>query len=258
MKLFFRLWISATAVVAFLAIFFVGLATLQFNQIHVGLVAERLAVIADNAAAPFEAAARIGLPLSSVRTTEALLEKARQSDARISAVHLYAGDGTVLQSTDTSLPQRVASDVWAARLGTGAPRWYHEGGEWISAGQDILNISGEPVGGVIVAYSSQQTQTRVWAMAAELFTYSLAIILFATLLIGAILRLGLKRAIASFDETEHDLAGFDSALRRAPSGTTPNDTTDPPHSLGAMLQAARQSYLTTAKRLDQATPKGDA
>lgn len=258
MKLFFRLWVSATGVVAFVSIFFVGLATLQFNQIHVGLVADRLAVVADNAASPFEAAARIGLPLSSVRTSEALLEKARQSDSQILAVHLYDADGQILQSTNPSAELQVDTDIWKARLGADGPSWHHEDSDWIWAGQDILSLSGSSVGGVIIVYSSALSHMRVWAMAAEMLAYSVAIILLATVLIGAVLRVGLARAIASFDETDQSLADFDSGLRIAHSGSSADDQdAERPETLRAMLKAARQSYLSAAKHLGTKNNTGD-
>ena len=79
MAVFLRLWAVAVATLALVLALFVGLAILNFKQIQTDLLSGRLAVLAEMTAEPFEAAARIGLPLASVRNSAALLERAHQS-----------------------------------------------------------------------------------------------------------------------------------------------------------------------------------
>ena len=81
MALFWRIWSAVILVNLAVLTLFVGLAILRFDSINSGLVGERaprrLAVLAGRTAAPFQAAAKIGLPLSTVRNADALLERAR-------------------------------------------------------------------------------------------------------------------------------------------------------------------------------------
>lgn len=60
MALFWRIWAAVTLVTFAVLSIFVSMAILQFDQIHSELLGERLMVLADRTAAPFEAAARIG------------------------------------------------------------------------------------------------------------------------------------------------------------------------------------------------------
>src|SRR3546814_18120582 len=83
MALFWRIWAAVTLVNLAVLTIFVGLATLQFGNINSDLVGERLVVLADLTAAPFEAAAKIGLPLSTVRNADALLARARSEERRV-------------------------------------------------------------------------------------------------------------------------------------------------------------------------------
>src|SRR3546814_1835454 len=97
MALFWRIWAAVTLVNLAVLTIFVGLATLQFGNINSDLVGERLVVLADLTAAPFEAAAKIGLPLSTVRNADALLERARQTDGAILAIHVFDAAGRIVQ-----------------------------------------------------------------------------------------------------------------------------------------------------------------
>src|SRR5690606_11632071 len=96
MALFWRLWAAVTLVNVVVLAVFVALATLQFGEIHGQLLGERLTVLADRAAEPFESAAKIGLPLSTVRTADALLERARQADETITAIHVFDIAGNIV------------------------------------------------------------------------------------------------------------------------------------------------------------------
>ena len=89
MALFWRVWAAVMLVNFAVLSGFVALATLQFGSINSALVGERLGVLAGRTVAPFEAAVRIGLPLSSVRNANALLERARQTDDSIVAILVF-------------------------------------------------------------------------------------------------------------------------------------------------------------------------
>src|SRR5690606_31271403 len=100
------------------------LATLQFGQIHGELIGERLTVLADRAAEPFESVATLGLPLSTVRTADALLERARQADETITAIHVFDIMGAVVHSTSSEPPATIPAEAIAARLAAGGRPWH--------------------------------------------------------------------------------------------------------------------------------------
>ena len=78
MALYWRIWGAVTLVNLAVVTIFVALATLQFGNVNSALVGERLVILADRTAAPFKAAAKIGLSLSTVRNAGALLERSCQ------------------------------------------------------------------------------------------------------------------------------------------------------------------------------------
>lgn len=123
MALFWRIGAAVTLVNLAVLTLFVGLATLQFDSINSGLVGERLVVLAGRTAAPFQAAARIGLPLSTVRNADALLERARQTDDAIMAIHVFDAEGRIVHCTDAAPPAAIPALVAAARYAAGGTAW---------------------------------------------------------------------------------------------------------------------------------------
>ena len=122
MALFWRIWTAVILVNLAVLALFVGLATLQFDSINASLVGERLSVLAGRTAAPFQAVARIGLSLSTVRNADALLERARQTDDVIIAIHVFDQAGRIVHSTDALPPAAIPTEALAAReAAAGAP-----------------------------------------------------------------------------------------------------------------------------------------
>ena len=107
MALFWRIWVALSLVDIVALSIFVGGATVQFGNINSRLIGERLFVLADRAAAPFRAAARIGLPLSTARNTDALLAGARQTDDTILAIDVFDAAGRILHSTANPPPSAI-------------------------------------------------------------------------------------------------------------------------------------------------------
>src|SRR3546814_12525361 len=94
MALFWRIWAAVPLVSFAVLTIFVGLATLQFGNINSDLVGQRLVVLADLTAAPFEPAAKIGLPLSTARNADARLDGERQTVGVILSTPVFAPPGT--------------------------------------------------------------------------------------------------------------------------------------------------------------------
>ena len=147
MALFWRIWTAVILVNLAVLTLFVGLATLQFDSINSGLVGERLAVLAGRTAAPFQAAAKIGLPLSTVRNADALLERARQTDDAILAIHVFDQAGRIVHSTDASASEMIPPGALAAREAAGGAPWHSETEAGFFSGIDIRAAATSPGSG---------------------------------------------------------------------------------------------------------------
>lgn len=259
MALFWRLWAAVTLVNFAVLAVFVGLATLQFGEVHEKLVGERLTVLADRAAAPLEAAASIGLPLSVVRTADALLERARQSDEAISAIHVFDSDGTIIRSTSADPPPAIMPEAVKARAVAGGRPWYVETPGAFLGGVDIRGLGGKAAGGVLVVYPGDESVTRILAMAAELALYAVAVLAIAAALGGALLRLGLAPQIRLFDEIDSAIARSERDSWRHAAGRPLSSTAD--HGVGGLrdlLDQADARYLAAGYEISDPAGGEDA
>jgi hypothetical protein len=139
MALFWRIWATVTLVNLAVLTIFVALATLQFGNINSGLVGERLVVLAERTAAPFKAAARIGLSLSTVRNADALLERARQTDDAILAIHVFDVAGRIVHSTVTPAPTAIPAGALFARTAADGAPWHREIADGFLSSIDIVS-----------------------------------------------------------------------------------------------------------------------
>lgn len=107
MSLFWRTWGLVVLLVSVVLAALVLLSTVQFNAILSGFVQGRLAVLVQSAQLSFRSATNLGLSLASVRNGPAILERARQTDPQIAAIHVFDPQGRILLSTDT-VPRRAS------------------------------------------------------------------------------------------------------------------------------------------------------
>ena len=255
MGFFWRVWGAVIAVnLAVLAVF-IGLAPLQFDVIHSGLVGERLGLLATRTAAPFEQAARLGLGLASVRNADGLLERARQTDEAITAIHVFNPEGRILHSTERTPPEAIPPGARAARAGAGALPWHVEADRAFLAGADIKGRDGRSAGGVLVVYAAAQNAARIGAMSAELIV-SGVLVLLASMGFGAlVLRLGLRRQIRAFDAIETDIAVFErEAWRSAAAAPLPPPAGD--GGMRGMLDEAEARYRAAGRAIAAAGEPG--
>jgi len=250
MALFWRIWLAISAINLLILAIFVGLATLQFATIQSRLVGERLEVIAGHAAGPFEAAARLGLPLGGVRNASGLLLRIQQTDADISAIHVFAPDGAILHSTDPAPPPRFPPGAIAARSMAAAGSWAGNDRGEPFGGAEIRDTSGRSVGGVLVLYPAAPSVTRIRAMGSELMVSALVILVLATGLGGALIRAGLRREFRGFEALEAAIHGFERDAWRSAAGAPP---ATPPGGEGirARLDAAETRYRETGRTLER-------
>jgi hypothetical protein len=163
-------------------------------------VRERLAVLAEGTKAPFQAVADLGLPVSSLRNTSAVLEQVRQSDSAILAVHIYGPGGEIVHSTvrDAPAPVSVASlglppDVASRGLNT----YLETASSFVLASPFQASPEAGP-GGVAFVYSRMLAATQVRAMAANLGVAALAILLGTMLAATLLTRLALREHVRFF------------------------------------------------------------
>jgi hypothetical protein len=258
MALFWRIWTAVILVNLAVLTLFVGLATLQFDSINSGLVGERLAVLAGRTAAPFQAAAKIGLPLSAVRNADALLERARQTDDAILAIHVFDRAGRIVHSTVTPAPTEIAPEALAAREAAGGASWHRETADGFLSSIDIPARGGTTAGGILIVYPGGGNVTQVRAMGAELGLDAIAVVLVVAALSALSLRLGLSRQIRTFEVIEGAIADFErGSWRSAAAGSAaPIPADDGTGELRHLLDAAETRYRATGQALTAAREDG--
>lgn len=249
MALFWRIWAAVCVVnLAGMAVF-VALATMQFDQIHSDLVGERLVVLANRTAAPFTAAARINLPLSSVRNAAILLERARQTDDLITAIHVFDAEGSIIHSTVAPPPPKIPP-VAMARVGDTDRAWYGQTEEGFLSSVDIPAPGGRTAGGILVVYPSGENTISVRAMAAELALAAIAVLTLASAFSGLLLRIGLRKQIAAFQAIDNAISDFErNSWRSAAAKTRLREGNGDRGELRLLLDAVDRSYCAVGRGL---------
>jgi sensor histidine kinase regulating citrate/malate metabolism len=249
MALFWRIWVAVTFVNLVVLTIFVGLATLQFGNINSDLVGERLAVLAERTAGPFKAAAKIGLPLSTVRNAEALLERARQTDEAIHAIHVFDNQGRIVQSTDKPPPADIPARAMSARSAAGGNPWHIESGETFLSSIDIVARDHETVGGVLIVYPKNSSVTNIRAMAAELAFATIVILFVGAVLSLILLRLGIGKQIRLYDSIDSAVTNFERGAWRSAAGRPSLSREGDSEDLGHLLETAEMSYQAAGRVL---------
>lgn len=250
MALFWRIWAVVSAINLLVLAVFVGLATLQFDAIHSRMIGERLVVFAGRAAEPFEAAARIGLPVATVRNAPGLLERIRQIDHAIASIHVFDQDGNILHSTDRQASERIPKAALAAREAAGGLPWSAEAADGFLGGVDIHARDGDSVGGVVIVYPATQNETRVKAMASELMIASIVILLAGAGLSAVLLRIGLRHQVRDFATVDAAISGFErDSWRSAAAAESIASAGGGANEIRLLLDAAEERYHATGRAL---------
>lgn len=218
MSLFWRSWIVVSALIVIVLGVLTVLAALQFNRIESNLIRDRLAVLATTVQAPFQSAVRLGLPLGSVRSAAAIVERPRITDPQIAAIHVFDSSGKIVHSSQTDPPTSVRAEVLFALSDTGQPAWSVDASDFIFTGTAINNAGGATVGGVVVVYPKLDLINSVQAMVAKLLLFSAVTLGIMSVAALALLRFGLREPIALFDAVDEVLDGFERDIWRRPAG----------------------------------------
>ncbi|MCP4386142.1 MAG: hypothetical protein GY798_32835, partial [Hyphomicrobiales bacterium] len=238
MALFWRIWMVVALVNIVVLTIFVALATLQFANINSDLIDKRLFVLAERTAAPFEAAAKIGLPLSTVRNADALLERARQTDDAILAIDVFDTSGRIVHSTTLQPSAAIPAEAQAARASANGDHWHTETASDFLSGVEIVSRDGTPLGGILVVYPDGGNATRVRAMAAELGFVAIAVVLAAAVVSSLWLRFTLARQIELFESIDKTIAGFERVSWRSAAGHPPPAAESDADDLLGLLETA--------------------
>ncbi|WP_372624082.1 hypothetical protein [Falsiroseomonas sp.] len=250
MAFFWRVWLAVAGINAIVLTLFVTLAALQFDAIQSSLAGERLTLLAARTAAPFEQAARIGLGIAAVRNAEGLLERTRQTDEAIGAIHVFGPEGRILHSTDPLPPSRIPAAALVARAAAGGAPWHHGGRDAFLAGVEIASRSGASLGGVLIVYSAAQNAARVGAMTTELILAGIVVLLGSMALGAPLLRIGLRGPIRAFDAIEEAVEGFERDAWRSAAGDRPAArATAAAEDMRGMLDEAEHQYRSAGRSL---------
>lgn len=249
MALFWRIWAAVTVVNFAVVTIFVALATLQFGNVNSVLVGERLVVLADRTAAPFKAAAKIGLPLSTVRNADALLERARQTDDAILAIHVFDVTGTIVHSTVSSPPTAIPAEALFARTAADGAPWHRETTDVFLSSINIVSRDGATVGGILVVYPGGGNLTRIRAMAAELGLTAIGVLTIAAVFSALLLRLGIRGQIKSFEAIDSSITKFERSAWRSAAGRTPEVPEGSNEELRDLLDVAETRYRAVGRAL---------
>jgi len=231
--MFWRLWWAASGTLAFAMLIFVGLALLQFQNIQRTLLAERVAVLAVNTAEPLNSAASIGIPLSSVRNSKALLERARQTDDTITSIHILDPQGNILHQVGND---DAVTDLPTLPVGwqTGPVNLF-DGSHFLSF-NPIAVSNGMAQAAMVISLDASASVNRTWAMGAELATAAVAFLCVGALLIGFALRLAFAPEIGAFEAIERDVELFER-------DTWQGDPTEP-QAGGELRRALNDAYAS--------------
>ncbi len=221
MFLFWRSWTLVVLLTSVVMIILVLLSTIQFSAILSNFVQGRLAVLVQSTQLSLRSATGLGLSLASVRNAPAILERARQTDPNISAIHVFDQDGRILQSTDPEPATRIPAAGYAAHAVSAGGVWRAETSRYLLSGMGIPNaLRTQSIGGVVILYPKTDLETSVWSMAASLSLRAAAIITILACAALGVLRLGLRRLIAIFTGLVAALAALARREWRRPAGGT--------------------------------------
>lgn len=171
-----RSWTLVSASVLAGLVALVLLATMQFESTLTRFVQGRLAILAQSMELPFRSATALGLPLASVRNAAAILERTRQTDPSVVAIHVYDNLGRIVHSTALDPPDTLDGVALQAYQEAEGSTWAAEAGDQLLSSVLIFNTLGtQSLGGVVVVYPRSGITTATLAMFARLTVTALGI-----------------------------------------------------------------------------------
>lgn len=129
-----------------------------------------------------EASMNLGLALSMMENTQALLERQKGRDAQILELMVHNAEGRVLFASDQARMNTTLPRNWITTTadGTGAP----PGGDGLSAiaRSDLVTSFGQVAGGVVLRYDTSAAEARLSIIFQEMLQTAIAITLLCVFL----------------------------------------------------------------------------
>jgi hypothetical protein len=247
MALFWRIWAAVSLVNILVLSVFLGLAALQFASINSTLVGERLVVLANRTVAPFAASVRLGLPISGVRNAPTLLERARQTDEDIVALHVFDAEGLIVHSTASPAPAAIPVAAAAARQSAKGAPWHRESPDGFIGGVDVAMADGSSAGGILIVYPGRGHETQVRSMITELLEGAFWALIAAAVLGTLILRFSLRHAIRHFGTIDTTYNDFEISAWRRGAGPEETAAARDPRALSTQLESAAARYRAAGR-----------
>lgn len=231
------------------------LTALQFSTILSHFIHERLSVLSQTSQASFRAAVGLGLPLSSVRNSLAILERARQTDSNIRAIHVFDVSGRILHSTDPDHTSSIRAEALFAQSASEGDTWNTEIDDAFLSGSQIRNHSNKIVGGLVIVYPKTDLVTSVGAMTARLVIYSVSVLVIIAAIGIGVLRFGLRDLTRIFSGIEAAFAAVEHRQWRQAAGGS-DSMPEPVRGFGVdtgeithLLQSAEEQYVAAGQSL---------
>lgn len=176
-----------------------ALASVQYDALFSGLVRDRVAVVAQVLAEPFQAVTELGLSVDTLRDVDALLLRTKQSSADILDVYLFDQAGNIVRSTAPDLVDAAALAAKDALANSDGGTWFGNSKEGLLVASFVNGPDGKVAGGVLLAHGDGGRSLHVAALVGKL-AFAASGVLAISLALGlGILRFTLRGHIQVFD-----------------------------------------------------------
>jgi predicted MFS family arabinose efflux permease/HAMP domain-containing protein len=249
-----RSWLAFSIVIAIVQVVLGLLAILQHNAVFSDLLRQRISVIAQTTATSFKPIVDLGLPISMIRTGNAIIARPLKMDTEIRAVHAINPSGYIVYTTDGSRPKSVPREVMQAMEMSDSIKWSTETSEDIFSGFNVVGRDGSVSGSVVVVYPKDRLAAASRTILAETIRTALAIWTVFSALSYLLLRLLLaapQRTIASLDVDSRGESGAESSMGL--DVKSPAKSRFWPGLFGQEIAQLRQNLGAAAKRFDEAS-----
>ncbi|MCO6056586.1 MFS transporter [Pseudomonas sp. MOB-449] len=246
MSLIVRIWAALTGVIAITMSVFAVLAILQHDAIFSQLIRQRLAVTVEATARPFRSVVDLGLPVSTMRNKQALLERTQESDPAIQGIVLFNPSGIIVERSGTYAAAKVPREVLEVQARETSGRWGIETAGELISGASIRDETGELVAGVFAVYQKTELDTRSRAVARGIGWAAAAI----TALFAGVAYLAVRIRVGGVTESLGRMAQTLAPLGGTPAGPSAerqeNEAGGESRSLLAIAMASLIEQLTAA------------
>ncbi len=199
MSILWRSWLIVVAILALILSILAVLVSLQHDSILASLVKQRLSVVAQSTASSFQPAVDIGLPLSMLRNSQSLLDRARGKDTNAARIWVIDEFGSLIKSS----PQSHVHSLEPTMLRTmhsSQRSWVYETPELLISGTNLRSSDGRLAGAIAVSYSKQHFQNISRSLIIALALGGLAIWIVMPFTAWLLLRLKLKDATRGYNQ----------------------------------------------------------